>query len=165
MIHNCNICLIVASHAFWHTHVSPLYYTKFHLELQRFIFSGIMQNVYCCHLGLFYLWHHHMFGFCNLFCDAMCEVWIGWKMTHSCNVHLIVASHALWHTHVLPLYCTNFHLELQGFILSGIIQNAYYCHLRLFYLWHHRTFKFCNLSSDAMCEVWFGWKMTHSIHF
>ncbi len=48
-----NVPLIVTSHALWHAHVSPLYCTNFHLELQTFIVSGIMWNVHCCHLGYF----------------------------------------------------------------------------------------------------------------
>jgi hypothetical protein len=48
-----NICLIVASHALWCTHVLPFYYTKSHLELQRLSPSGIMWNVYHYHLELF----------------------------------------------------------------------------------------------------------------
>ncbi len=105
---SCKVCLIVASNARWCAHVLPLYCTNFHLELQRFIFNGIMWIICCCHLELFYLWHHHTFRFCNLSCNALCEVWIGWNMTHSCNICIIVASHAFWCTHVSPSITQNF---------------------------------------------------------
>ncbi len=85
MIDGHNFRLIFASNALWCTHVSPIYWTFFHLKLQRFTFSSILWIIYCCHLVLFYLWYEHMLGFCNLFCNTMYEVWIGWTITNCCK--------------------------------------------------------------------------------
>jgi hypothetical protein len=87
-----NFCLIVASIVLWCAHVLLIYWTFFHLKLQRFTFSGILWIFYCCHLALFYLWYHHMLGFCNLFCNTMCEVWIRWTIIDCCNLPLIITS-------------------------------------------------------------------------
>ncbi len=125
----------------------------FCLKLQRFTFSGIMQIVCYYHLALFYLWHHYTMGFCYLFWNTMCEVWIGWTMTDGRNFRLIVASNALWCTHVSPIYWRFFHLKLQKFTFSGMLWIIYYCHLALFYLWYHHMLGFCNLFCDNMCEV------------
>jgi hypothetical protein len=118
-----------------------------------------MWIVCCCHLVLFYLWHHHTSRFYNLSLDIMCHVWIGWTMSDGCNLHLIVASNALWHAHVLPIYWTFSHLKLQRFTFSGILQIVCCCHLVLFYLWCHCMLGFCNLSCDAMYEAWIAWIM------
>ncbi len=104
MINGCNFHLIVASNVLWCTHVSPIYWTFSHLKLQRFTFTGILWIVCCCQLAMFYLWCHRNLGFCNLYCDTMCEVLIGWTMFDRPNLHLIVASNALWHALVLPIY-------------------------------------------------------------
>ncbi len=135
----CNLHLIVASNALWHAHVLPIYWTFSHLKLQRFTFSSILQIVCCCHLVLFYLWYHHALGFCNLFCDAMCEAWIGWIMIDCRNLCLIVANNVLWCAHVSSIYWTFYHLKLHRFIFNGIMQIIYCCHLVLFHLWHHYT--------------------------
>ncbi len=159
MIDCRNLRLIIASNALWCAHVSPIYRTFFHLKLQRSTFNGIMRIVCCCHLVLFYLWHHHTSAIYDLSWNIMCDVWIGWTMSDGCNLCLIVASNALWHAHVLPIYWTFSHLKLQRFILSGILQIVCCCHLALFYLWYHCTLGFCNLFCDVVCEVCIGWIM------
>ncbi len=141
-----NFRLIVASNALWCTHVSPIYWRFFHLKLQKFTFSGMLLIIYYCHLALFYLWYHHMLGFCNLFCDNMCEVQIGWTMIDCCNFCLMVTSNVLWCAHVSTVYWTFCHQKLQNFTLSGIMQIVCCCHLVLLYLWHHHTSRFYNLS-------------------
>jgi hypothetical protein len=47
------------------------------------------------------------------------------------NLHLIVASNAMPHAHVLPIYYTFSHLKLQRFTLSGI------CGLFVVATWHY----------------------------
>ncbi len=142
MINGCNFLLIVASNVLWCKHVSPIYWTFSHLKLQRFTFTRILWIVCCCQLVVFYLWCHHMLGFCNLSCNTMCEVSIGWTMTDGPNLHLIVASNALWHAHVLPIYWTFSPLKLQRFTFNHILWIVCCCHLVLFYLWYHRVLGF-----------------------
>ncbi len=88
------------------------------------------------------------------FRDAVCEAWIGWIVIDYRNLRLIVANNVLWCAHVSSIYWTFYHLKLQRFTFSGIMQIIYCCHLALFYLWHHYIEGFCNLSCDTMCEVW-----------
>ncbi len=149
----CTQCIVVHPCV---THLLDIFY----LKLQRFTFSGIMWIVCYCHLALFYLWHHLTMGFCNLFWNAICEVWIGWIMTDGRNFRLIVASNALWCAHVSPIYWTFFHLKLQRFTFNGILWIIYCCHLALFYLWYHHMLGICNLFCDTMCDIWIGWTMT-----
>ncbi len=74
-----------------------------------------------CHFVLFYLWHHHTSRFYNLSWNNMCDIWIVWTMTNGRNLRLIIASNALWCTHVSPIYWTFSHLKLQRVIFSGIL--------------------------------------------
>ncbi len=133
----CNLCLMVTSNTLWHAHVFPIYWIFFHLKLQVFTLSDILKIIYYWHLTLFYLWCHCMLGSGNLFYDAMWQLWIGWTMANGCNICLIIPSNALWCTHVLPIYWTFCHFKFERFIFNGTMQIICYCHLALFYLWHH----------------------------
>ncbi len=67
MIDGCNFRQIVASNALWCAHASPIYWTFFHLKLQRFTFSGILWIIYCCHLALFICGTTTCWGFATSF--------------------------------------------------------------------------------------------------
>jgi hypothetical protein len=77
------------------------------------------------------------------------------------NFRLIIASNALWCTHVSPIYWAFCHLKLQKFTFTSILWIVYCCHLALFYLWYDHMLGFFNLFCNTMYEVWIGWTITN----
>jgi hypothetical protein len=125
--------------------MSKLYFKFINYGMQTLIFNHQMQSLTCCHLSSLYLSHHHMCELFDLYCRAMCGLFIYPMLTYNCYVH----------PHV-TIQFKHFSPKNANSTYRRNIWSLLCCDLSGSYLLFTHMLEFWDFSREAMCQfvIW-----------